>query len=85
MKTRQVLYKDGNDKKFNFYLLAEKEEITIDKNSLAFKIDPTSDKYFAIQFNGFSTGNADIVLSMQTKDGIFKGYIFCDYDDIEEL
>ena len=84
MKQRKVKYKDGNNIKFNYYIIAEKEEITLNENSLAHQINTTSDKSFKIQFNGI-TGNADLLLIMKTKDDIFKAHIFCNYDDIEEI
>lgn len=82
MKRKQVIYKYGDNNKFDYFILSEKSEISLDKNSLAYKIDPSSDKSFVIEFNT-SIGNFDILIEQHTKDGDFKGYIFCDRLDVE--
>ena len=82
MNGRQVIYKDGNNDKFNYFLLAEKSEISIDKNSLAYKVDPSADKTFIIEYST-ATGNFDLMLAQTTKQGEFKGYILCDNSDID--
>lgn len=83
MTDKKVRYNEGNNDKFNFCILAENKGVNVNKNSLAFKIDNTNDKSLQIEHNGIS-GNFDLLLSMETKDGIFKGYILCDYDDIQK-
>ncbi|MBS0647346.1 MAG: hypothetical protein JSR97_12275 [Verrucomicrobia bacterium] len=81
MNGRQVIYKDGNNDKFDYFLLAEKKEISINQNSLAYKVDPSVDKTFIIEHNT-ATGNFDLMLVQVTKQGDFRGYILCDYPDI---
>lgn len=83
MTHEKIRYNEGNNDKFNFYILAEKKEVNVDQNSLAFKVDNTNAKSLQIEHNGI-TGNFDLLLRMETKDGIFKGYILCDYDDVQK-
>ncbi len=85
MKIKKVFYKEGDNQKFNFYLVAKKEEVKIDKNTLAYNFSNKSDKSLSIQFNGVPIGNADIMLRMETKEGFVKSHIFCSYSDIDEI
>lgn len=82
MNGRKVIYKDGNNDKFNYFLLAEKNEISIDKNSLSYKVDQSSDKTLIIEYST-AAGNFDLMLAQTSKQGDFKGYILCDNSDID--
>jgi hypothetical protein len=84
MNGRQVIYKDGNNEKFNYYILANKSEVCIDKNSLSYKVDTDFDKTFGIVHNNIKA-NFDLVIVQKTKQGEFKGYILCDHLDIDLL
>lgn len=56
---RKVRYNEGNNDKFNFYVLAEKGDVNIDKNSLAYKVDNSSGRILQIEHNSV-TGNFDL-------------------------
>lgn len=82
MKVKKVLYHAGDNQKYDYFIMAEKSEITLDKNSLAYKFDSTSDREILID-TGIAKGNFDFVIAEHFKDGDFIGHIFCDTSDIE--
>lgn len=84
MKRKKVLYNKDNNQKFDYFIVAEKSEITLDKNSLAYKFDSDSDKAVYIDTRG-AQGNFDHLIAEHTKQGHYMRSIFCDGSDIEIL
>lgn len=85
MKGKKVLYHKGDNQKYDYFIVAEKSEITLDKNSLAYKFDPTSDKETYIDTGIAKGGNFDFLIAEHFKDGDYIRPIFCDSSDIKIL
>ncbi len=84
MKRKKALYNKGDNEKFDYFIVAEKSEITLDKNSLAYKFDPDSDKALYID-TGAAQGNFDYLIAEHTKHGDYIRGILCDSSEIEIL
>jgi len=82
MKFQKVIYNLGDDNIYDYFILVEKNEVKLDKNSLAYKFDTSNDISFILNHKSLN-GNFDFVLEKKTKNGEFKGLEFCNSEDIE--
>lgn len=79
---RKVKFIYGNNERYDYYILAEREEIQIKENELAY-IMTNESKTNIVSFNNIC-GNFDFLLQRTNKDVIdFLGYELVDSDEIE--
>lgn len=82
MNLQQVIYHDGNNNEFDYFVLKQKENVKIDKNSLAYQIDKTNDNTFTINQGGIQS-NFDLILEVRLKNGEIKGTVPCNLEDVD--
>lgn len=80
-KMKKVYLHGGNNFDYSYYIVTEKKEVIIDKNSLSF-LDNTNTKVEIIDENGFS-GNFDYVLCQIHNESKTETFIFCLTDEIQ--
>lgn len=80
-KFGKVRFFCGDNDKYDYYILAEKKEIEIDENSLAYKFI-NEQKTTIIYHNGI-IGNFDFLLEKKTKKGEHKGCELASKEEIE--
>ncbi|RZL43975.1 MAG: hypothetical protein EOP00_21945 [Pedobacter sp.] len=78
---QQVKYNLGDNEQFDYFIAARKEDVIINKDSIAYKIDPSSENTQLISVPGIY-GNFDFLLIRRDKQGNFKGYISSYKEDI---
>ncbi len=79
-KFKKVKFALGDNDKYDYYILAEKKEIEIDENSLAYKVT-NENKTTVIYHNGI-IGNFDFLLEKKIKEEC-KGWELASKEDIE--
>lgn len=82
MKFKKVIYKNGDNNVYDYFVLVEKSKIKLDIDSLAYKFDTSNNISFILNHENIQ-GNFDFVLEKKTKNGEVKGLELCNYEDIE--
>ncbi|HOS84441.1 MAG TPA: hypothetical protein PK199_05940 [Bacteroidales bacterium] len=76
----------GNNEKYDFYIFAEKHEVRIEKNSLAYKLTGNEFTNIIQCCNGSIIGNFDYVIEKFEKGtDDFKGHELVNKDEIKIL
>ncbi len=78
---KKVYLHEGNNFDYSYYIVTEKKEVIIDKNSLSF-LDNTNNKVEIIDENG-RLGNFDYVICQINNESKEKKFIFCLADEIQ--
>ncbi len=79
---QKVIYHKGNNLKNDYFIKAEKKQVKIVENSLAFKLDDDNEDIYIIDEPGF-TGNFDYILQEIDKITSRSRYIPCFLEDIK--
>ena len=78
----KVKFLYGNNERYDYYILAERQEIEISENELVFKVSNLS-KTNIVSFNGIY-GNFDFLLQKTSKNtNIFLGYELVNSEELE--
>lgn len=80
---KKVKYKSGDNLNFEYFIVATKEKITLEENSLAFSFDRGNNESEIVKIDGI-IGNYDFILAEMDKQEKFIRHIPCTKDEIEE-
>ncbi len=82
MNLKKVICNNGNNNLYDYFILKEKSDIKIDKESLAYHFDKTDDPTSIINQEGMES-NLDLILEIRLKNGEIKGAVPCNLEDVE--
>ncbi|MEO6838957.1 MAG: hypothetical protein ABI185_11270 [Ginsengibacter sp.] len=82
MKFKKIIFKNGDNNLYDYFVLVEKSKIELDKDNLAYKFDTSNNISFVLNHENIQS-NFDFILEKKTKSGDVKGIELCNYEDIE--
>lgn len=79
---KKVFYNKGDNNNFDYYIIAEKKDVEINQNSLAFKMDNSQTTAKIISEINYS-GNFDYIICEVNKNSKEEKRIPCLYGEIQ--
>ena len=66
MKSNKIIYKNGDNNVYDYFVLGEKSKIKLDRQSLSYKGDTSNNSLFVLNHENIQ-GNFDFVLEKKRK------------------
>ena len=82
LKLRKVIYQDGDNQKYDYFILQERIKVKLKADELSCKLDPADNSAFIISNHGIDSG-FELLLEKRTKSGDFIKQIHCNWEDIK--
>lgn len=82
MNLQKVVYHKGDNAEYDYFILKQKDDIKIDKESLAYQFDKTDD-HASIINEASVQGNFDMLLETRLKTGEIRGTVLCNFEDVD--